>query len=488
MGKNANSEEMKKMNAALAKIVYVLIAVNVLMMTYEVMKQAITMQNYFVILGVAVFGAIVLAISMWKLKETYIYRWMLIISYAGLFIVSFLFSQHNETLALAIIAGSIIILYHDMIFTIAVEAAVVIASIVTILIKKGMGNADNGDVVLTVLAVMLYAFLWYVVNKEQQKQTDRDSKLIAEKEEEQKKQIDKLSAASADMEKRIAAINALAETLAEDMDQANGAVNDIAHGSEQMAESVQEQTKQSELITEMIGEVEIAKDKISSTVSESIESATTGTECMDQLYKISATVSDKTNSVADAVNRLGKEAEMIREITSTIEAISSSTNLLALNASIEAARAGEAGRGFAVVADEIRQLADQTKQATVRIDSELTGFLNQIQDIIKGTEETVGIVNEEMVSVGEANESFKTIADKLSVAEGDVNALAGNCEKLKDANTAVVSQIMDLSAYSEEVAARSQSTIGFVENSTSAATEVSQNVEELYKIVQEVNK
>ena len=56
--------------------------------------------------------------------------------------------------------------------------------------------------------------------------------------------------------------------------------------------------------------------------------------------------------------------ELIGDITGQI-------NLLALNATIESARAGEAGRGFAVVAAEVKNLANQAKQATDKIGSEI---------------------------------------------------------------------------------------------------------------------
>ena len=67
-----------------------------------------------------------------------------------------------------------------------------------------------------------------------------------------------------------------------------------------------------------------------------------------------------------------EEAQVVTEIkvlTESIMAITNKTNLLALNAAIEAASAGAAGKGFAVVADEIRTLAEQSKDAVVKIQS-----------------------------------------------------------------------------------------------------------------------
>jgi len=62
--------------------------------------------------------------------------------------------------------------------------------------------------------------------------------------------------------------------------------------------------------------------------------------------------------------------------------------LLGLNAAIEAARAGEQGRGFAVVANEVRKLAEDSVEATKKINSILGNIETSMQAIIVGIEQT----------------------------------------------------------------------------------------------------
>jgi methyl-accepting chemotaxis protein len=87
----------------------------------------------------------------------------------------------------------------------------------------------------------------------------------------------------------------------------------------------------------------------------------------------------------DAANvqaeRLNSAAQAMEGIIELIGDITGQINLLALNATIESARAGDAGRGFAVVAGEVKNLANQAKQATAKISTEIAS-LNNITEIV----------------------------------------------------------------------------------------------------------
>ncbi len=85
----------------------------------------------------------------------------------------------------------------------------------------------------------------------------------------------------------------------------------------------------------------------------------------------------KTAEIMAVFNQALEKSQSVSQIgnlTKDILSISSSTDLIAINASIEASRAGEAGRGFAIVAREVRNLADSCAEAANHI-QEVSGVV-----------------------------------------------------------------------------------------------------------------
>ena len=95
-------------------------------------------------------------------------------------------------------------------------------------------------------------------------------------------------------------------------------------------------------------------------------------------------VRDKTAQIMamlDQAIEKSRSVEQIRSLTQDILDISSSTDLIAVNASIEAARAGAAGAGFTVVAQEVHKLADSCAETANHI-QEVSGVVTGAVDYL----------------------------------------------------------------------------------------------------------
>ncbi|CCD90099.1 Putative Methyl-accepting chemotaxis protein with multiple PAS domains [Bradyrhizobium sp. ORS 285] len=140
----------------------------------------------------------------------------------------------------------------------------------------------------------------------------------------------------------------------------------------------------------------------------------------DAMAKSKETATAAVTRVEDAdqqAKRLSSAAGAMSSIVELIGSITGQINLLALNATIESARAGEAGRGFAVVAGEVKNLANQAKQATDRIGSEI-GNLNGISSDVVGALDAIKAaiqsVNEYVSSTAQAVGEQSTVTSEMS--------------------------------------------------------------------------
>ena len=115
----------------------------------------------------------------------------------------------------------------------------------------------------------------------------------------------------------------------------------------------------------------------------------------------------RVETVAADVRGLAEHVRRAGEITVAVRELAERSNLLALNASIEAARAGEHGRGFAVVADEVRSLAEESREATARIDAILAE-----------------IAGSAAAAADAATAGARTVEDGVAVADRATDAIA----------------------------------------------------------------
>lgn len=282
--------------------------------------------------------------------------------------------------------------------------------------------------------------------------------------------------------------NHLLDHLYSSAESISDSVSDITIGTQSTAESIQNQTEMTHSIQNAIESAAGATKEAVDKTEDSMKAVSHNLEVMKQL-DIQANSISKTNEVVvAAMEKLSDKTKNVRNITDLILGISGQTNLLALNASIEAARAGEAGKGFAVVADEIRQLADQTKDATENITAivdELNEFSNEASDAIRksldATESQTGLIEE-------ASDGFIVIDENMKQLTMQMNNINEKIEALKTSNNMIVESIMQLSTVSGEITASSVAASEITDNNKSNSKDAKEMLQKVLDFSHQLDK
>ena len=417
-----------------------------------------------------------------KNAETNAIMYVMGIGFSVLYAFAVLTSNSGYTYTYIFPMMIVVTLYSSVQNSVAVCVVSIIinaADIIYRLIADKMGTVALADAEIRVAGVLVVGVFLIVSTACLKKTNDMRMKQLSA----QKDEVDSALSANLTMagkiSKDIAAVTNKMEELGASVEQIQESMKQVADGSNETSDAVQQQLQKTEDIQRYVIDVKNTADEITHEMQTALQVLAMGNKHVVSLEQQVKKSEEANNTMLSKMQALNVHAENMNTIIETITDVANRTGLLALNASIEAARAGEAGRGFAVVATEVSALSGQTKDATVHI----VELIRNMNDELMAVAEAINMVTEcnnaYAQSTEEVSDSFSKISDSTESIGQQVELMERITRSLEVANEEIVDSIQTISAITEEVSAHSGETYDACEKNSVMVQEVNAIVNDL---------
>ncbi len=227
-----------------------------------------------------------------------------------------------------------------------------------------------------------------------------------------------------------AAMQAMAEQLAQVIGQVRSGADALSTASGQVASTAQALSAGTGEQAASVEETTSSLEQMSGSIR---QNADNGRQTEQMALRGAQDAEESGKAVAETVRAMRSIVQQI----AIIEEMAYQTNLLALNAAIEAARAGEQGKGFAVVASEVRKLAERAQKAAKEIGS-LAGTSMSIAErsgdllasLVPGIRKTAELVQEVAAASHEQGAGVTQINKAMGQVEQITQRNASSAEEL----------------------------------------------------------
>jgi methyl-accepting chemotaxis protein len=255
------------------------------------------------------------------------------------------------------------------------------------------------------------------------------------------------------------------------LQQAGAAIGSINNSTKNMSSAVR-LTSQATIETEQVAQ-ETAK--IVSSVAAAAQALTSSIREISVQVTNAAHVTgeavSKTQAADAVVVQLDDASQKVGEIINLIGSIAGQINLLALNAAIEAARAGAAGRGFAVVASEVKDLANQSGNATKTISRHIL----QIQSVVATV---VAVLAQIRSGIQEVSEISATISAAIEEQSAETSKISRSMQQASQHVREVSANMIKIKALSKQVDDDTSEMIENLGRAQQQSAELNQEIEE----------
>ena len=207
-------------------------------------------------------------------------------------------------------------------------------------------------------------------------------------------------------------INILASSSAQIL----AATTQVATGTAETATAISETSTTVEEVQQAAKQSAQKAKNVADSAQRVVQVFLSGQKAVDETVNGMNKIREQMDLIAQTVVRLSEQSQSIGGIIASVTDIADQSNLLAVNAAIEAAKAGEQGKGFAVVAQEIKNLAGQSKQATLQVRNILNDVQKATGAAVMATEQGSKAVESGMKQSLQAGEAIRILAESSDEA------------------------------------------------------------------------
>lgn len=212
--------------------------------------------------------------------------------------------------------------------------------------------------------------------------------------------------------------------------------DDVAQTCSSVHEKIQVTEKQ---IGDLNGEVKVFEEALA-------DNNRNMHEMNEQMEIVKATM----KSAKEVFYMLGKQMQEICKVTEQLNSISSSTNMLALNASIEAARAGQMGAGFAVVASKVQDLAVDSNRCSEQVVKVVALMQKQIEQTTEQMEDSATAIDGSLDTLVGLQDSFNNLTEQFDNLYNNIEEQNHNIEEVDSIFEQLKEKISEMNSFSEE--------------------------------------
>ncbi|MCI8997261.1 MAG: methyl-accepting chemotaxis protein [Lachnospiraceae bacterium] len=184
-----------------------------------------------------------------------------------------------------------------------------------------------------------------------------------------------------------------------------------------------------------------------------------------------------------------KSVNQVNSLTKDMIKISSTTNLIALNASVEATRAGEAGKGFAAVATEVKSLAASCSETAERIQEVNQVVTNAVHNLSKHSQDMADYLSETILTEFQefvrSGRQYKEDADYVKEA---IDAFNSRIDRLRNSMIEIADSMESITKAMEEGATGITGVAGSTKSLVEDLSDITGRMDTNREIVEELKK